>query len=60
MINWWLIGFLVFLGSSWTITLFRSINKDKFEGVVTLIILAVILGVMYMAGILTELWGIYK
>ena len=60
MINWWLIGFLVFLGSSWVITLFRSINKDKLEGVITLIILAAILGVMYMAGIFTNLWGVYR
>jgi len=60
MTNWWLIGFLVFLGSGWIITLTRSIKKDVFEGIITLIILVVITITMYMSGMLTELWSVYK
>jgi len=60
MINWWLIGFLVFLGSGWVITLLNSTKKGKFDVVSTLVALTLLSGLMYMSGIFTELWDVYK
>ena len=60
MINWWLIGFLVFIGCGWAIAFTKSLNKSTLEGVTTLITIAVIISTMYMSGMLTELWDVYK
>jgi len=60
MINWWLIGFLVFMGFGWASAFIKSVNKSTLEGITTLIAIAVIISTMYMSGIFTELWDVYK
>mgnify|MGYP000653786524 CR=1 FL=1 len=59
MINWWLIGLLVLSGVSWGYELWDK-RENKIECAGALVAFAIIGGMMYMAGIFTELWSVYK
>jgi len=59
MINWWLIALLSVFGVSWAYELWNK-RENNIELVTALAAFAIIGGLMYMAGMLTELWGVYK
>jgi len=59
MINWWLIALLSVFGVSWGYELWNKRN-NKHEYIPALVAFAIIGGLMYMSGMLTELWGVYK
>lgn len=59
MINWWLIALLSVFGASWAHQLWNK-RENKAECAGALVAFAIIGGLMYMSGMLTELWGIYK
>jgi len=58
MINWWLITLLSVFGVSWAYSLW--VAKTKIELLSAVSAVAVVAGLMYMSGVFTELWGVYK
>jgi len=56
MINWWLIALLSIVGLSWV----KTMASDNSGLVAKIIAIALVGGLMYMAGVFTELWGVYK
>jgi len=56
MINWWLIALLSVYGISWASTI---ANEDA-PMWARLTAVFFVGGLMYMAGVFTELWGVYK
>ena len=59
MINWWLIALLSVFGASWGYELWNK-RENKAECAGALVAFAIIGGLMYMSGIFTELWDVYK
>jgi len=58
VINYWLIALLCLIGVSWVITLMGD-SKSTAERLGRVVGLLLVGGLMYMAGVFTELWGVY-
>jgi len=56
MINWWLITYLVLT----TLGQLTCLVSNKYEPWLRVSVVTVVVGLMYMAGIYTELWSVYK
>ena len=56
MINWWLIALLTVFVWSWAETMVKS-NEPMWIRVLAILFVG---GLMYMAGVFTELWGVYR
>ena len=59
MINWWLIGLLILMVVSWALSMLKK-GESVSERVGRIAGILLILVLMYMSGIFTELWGVYK
>ena len=59
MINWWLVGLLSLMVVSWASTMLKK-GEGVPERVGRVIGILVVAGLMYMSGIFTELWSVYK
>jgi len=59
MINWWLIGLLCLMAVSWASTILKRGESvpEKIGRIIGVLLVAVL---MYMSGIFTELWDVYK
>ena len=59
MINWWLIGLLCLMAVSWAPTILKMGESvpEKIGIIIGVLLVAVL---MYMSGIFTELWDVYK
>ena len=56
MINWWLITWLVLV----TLDQLKVLMTDEHQPWIRVVAMAASVGLMYMAGIYTELWSVYK
>jgi len=57
MTNWWLIGLLALFTWGWSMTMATDDDTPMWAKTVALFIVG---GLMYMAGVFTELWGVYR
>jgi len=56
MINWWLIALLSVFTASWASTM----AKEDTPMWAKLVAVFFVGGLMYMSGVFTDLWGVYK